>query len=292
MTTVFGVDHSPWTQAVVLAHADRGIPVCLRPYPTLSYFLRFGLVMPVCWDANGQEMEDSLFIIQTLMSSTDADTQATLESDFTALEILFLAYALDRIAPGQRLAFIGGWGRMTDVPLTPTSIALRALLCWYFFVLVSAGRAALIKRRSSRSSEARLTHRLAPWVARLEGTPFLGGDTPSASDYGLLGHLECMSSGLTDWTMPVVAEQPVLMAWLERMHTRLTDHDTLYSRRIRDPDAGPAGAGPVARGWFALWMVLWIVALPLTLTILGYALLRRARAANRTGGRLERSSGD
>ena len=66
MTTVFGVDHSPWTQAVVLAHADLGITVCLRPYPTLGYFLRFGLVMPVCWDANGQEMADSLFIIQTL----------------------------------------------------------------------------------------------------------------------------------------------------------------------------------------------------------------------------------
>ena len=292
MTTVFGVDHSPWTQAVVLAHADRGIPVCLRPYPSPRYFFTSGLVMPVCWDADGQQMADSLFIIQALLSDTDVEPPASLEADFTALEALFLSYALDRIGPGRRLRFIRGWAGMTDQPMTPISIALRALLCWHFFVLLSAGRAALNTSRQSRSPEAHLDHRLTAWNARLEETPFLGGDAPSASDYGLLGHMECMSSGLTDWAIPVVSEHPALLAWLERMHARLTHYDTLYSRRFLDAGAGPAGAGLFARAWFALWAVLWLVALPLTLTILGYALLRRARAANRTGGRLERSSGD
>ena len=289
MTTIFGVDHSPWTQAVMLAHADRGIAAQLQPYPSPNYFFKSGLVMPVCWDANGQETVDSLFIIQALMSDTEVDTQASLEADFTELEALFLTYALDRIGPGRRRTFIRGWAGMTDKPMTPISIALRALLCWHFFVLLSAGRAALNTSRQSRSPEAHLNHRLTAWNDRLEETPFLGGDAPSASDYGLLGHMECMSSGLTDWAIPVVAEHPEILAWLQRMHARLTHHDTLYSRRILDAEAGPAGAGLIARAWFALWVVLWLAVFPLSLAIIGFALIQRIGAANRTGGRLERS---
>ena len=288
MTTVFGVDHSPWTQAVMLAHADRGIAVQLQPFPSPSYFFKSGLVMPVCWDANGHETADSLLIIQSLMSDTEADTQDSLEADFTELEALFLTYALDRIGSGRRIKFIKGWGGMVDAPMTPISIALRALLCWHFFVLLSIGRAALNKSRKPHSPEAHLNHRLTAWNARLEKTPFLGGDAPSASDYGLLGHLECMSSGLTDWAIPVVADHPELLAWLQRMHARLEHHDTLYSRRILDAEAGPLGAGLVARAWFTLWVVLWLVVFPLSLAIIGFALLQRIGAANRTGGRLER----
>ena len=287
MSRLFGVDHSPWTQAAVLAHADHGITVRLQPYPSFSYFLQSGLVMPVCWHGDGRQTADSLAIIQTLSVSNDAESQPALEADFTELERLFLAYALDRSGPGRRLAFIRGWAGMTDSPLTPISIALRALLCWHFLVLISAGRRIMNKHRGEPSRIDQLNRRLAPWIARLEDTPFLGGEEPSASDFGLLGHLECMCSGLTDWAMRVAGEHPKLVAWLQRMHARLTHHPTLYSRRLIDPSAGPTGPGKAARVWFFLWMILWVAAFPLTVSILVYASVQRRGAAHRTGGRLD-----
>ena len=287
MTVLFGVDHSPWTQAAVLAHAAEGINVGLRPYPSVRYYLQYGLVMPVCWGTDGTETADSLAIMGTLLPPTDAQQRASLEADFRELESLFLAYALDRTGPGRRLRFIQGWAAMTDVPLTPVSIALRALLCWHFFILIEAGRFMLRKRQSRRTPAERLTDRLSPWVTRLEEEPFLGGDTPNASDFGLLGHLECMSTGLTDWAMATASEHPPLMAWLKRMHQRIEHHPTVYSRRMIDPNAGPNGPSDRAQAWFLLCMALWVVAWPLSFVLLTYASSRRQGAPNRTGGRLE-----
>ena len=126
MTTVFGVDHSPWTQAVMLAHADHGIAAQLQPFPSPSYFFKSGLVMPVCWDANGHETADSLLIIQSLMSDTEADTQDSLEADFTELEALFLTYALDRIGSGRRIKFIKDLSYSGQIP--PGIVRLIKLL--------------------------------------------------------------------------------------------------------------------------------------------------------------------
>jgi len=286
MTVLFGVDHSPWTQAAVLAHAAHGVSVRLRPYPSLGYYLESGVVLPVCW-RNGTQTADSLAIIETLLPVADAQQRAHLEADFTDLESLFLAYALDRTGPGRRLRFIQGWATINDVPTTPVSIAFRAVLCWYFFVLIEVGRWMLRKRRNGHDCTERLTRQLLPWVTRLEEEPFLGGDEPNASDFGLLGHLECMSSGLTDWAMNAAAQHPALVAWLQRMHARIEHHPTVYSRRIFDPAAGPQPPSERTQQWFYACMALWVVVWPLTFPLLTYASSRRHGAPNRTGGRLE-----
>ena len=254
MITIFGVDHSPWTQAAVLAHADQGVSVRIRPYPPLGYLLKSGLVMPACWHSDSTPTPDSLAIIQALLPPKDRAHRRRQETDFTELESLFLAYALDRTGPGRRLAFVRGWAGIRDVPLGPVSIAWRALICWYFFLLIELARWTMRKRLVKRSREERIRDRLAPWVARLEKSPFLGGDKPDASDFGLLGHMECVSSGLTDWAMRAAAEHPALLAWLQRMHARLKAHPALYSRRMMDVQSGPMGSGRVGQIWFFLWM--------------------------------------
>ena len=286
MTVVFGVDHSPWTQAAVLAHASHGIAVRLRPYPSLSYYLDSGLVMPVRWQ-NGTQTADSLSIIETLLPVADAQQRAQLEADFTDLESLFLAYALDRTGPGRRLHFIHGWATMIDVPTTPVSVAFRAVLCWYFFILIELSRWMLRKRRNGHDCPERLSRELLPWITRLEEAPFLGGDEPNASDFGLLGQLECMSTGLTDWAMTAAAQHPALVTWLKRMHARIEHHPTVHSRRLIDPGAVPPQPDERTQYWFYACMVLWVVAWPLTFPMLAYASSRRQDAPNRTGGRLE-----
>lgn len=287
MVTVFGVDHSPWTQAVVLAHANNGVAVRLRPYPSWKYFLQCGVVMPAQWQSDGTLTTDSLSILQKLLPAHTPEDHLRQEADFKALETLFLAYALERSGPGRRWAFWRGWAGMTDRPRSLFGSACRALLCWYFFLLISVGRVVLGRRLALRSPEDRLNYRLSRWITRLEESPYLGGGEPDASDFGLLGHIECMSSGLTDWALDVVEKHPVLLDWLRRMHSRLDTHSVVYSRRLLSKEGRPKAPSFGARAWFYLWMVLWAVAIPISVPILAYAFLRRRKVPHRSGGRLE-----
>lgn len=42
---VYGADHSPWVQAVLLGPHDAGVPHSLSSLPTLRTFLRSGVTM-------------------------------------------------------------------------------------------------------------------------------------------------------------------------------------------------------------------------------------------------------
>ena len=284
MMTVFGVDHSPWVQAAVLALVDHGHEVRLRPLPPFGYFLKRGFVMPICSHEDGSWTADSLAIMDGV--GLPQGDRAAIEADLKELERLFLAYSLHRTGPGRRWAFLRAWSRMADVPMTVGSIAGRALLCAHFTLLIELARLRVLKPDQREPSPSRLIEGLAPWSARLEATPFLGGDAPGASDYALLGQIECMSSGPTDWAMDAVIAHEPLTQWLRRMHDRLSHHPTMYSRRVFEDAEGPQGAGPLAQAWFLLWTGLIVLLPPLSLPILGYALSRRKRAPNRSGARL------
>ena len=65
---------------------------------------------------------------------------------------------------------------------------------------------------------------LQDWDDRLtKGGPFLdGSQQPGLLDYELIGQMECMSCGLTDWTMPILRQYPNLMRWLQQgQHLKL-----------------------------------------------------------------------
>ena len=72
---VVGIDHSPWTQAVLLGLAARGYNVTLRPFPpTLRAFLRHGLVVPVCQWPDGSLTANSFDILAKLFEENGNDS--------------------------------------------------------------------------------------------------------------------------------------------------------------------------------------------------------------------------
>ena len=132
---------------------------------------------------------------------------------------------------------------------------------------------------------------MAEWEVRLKDAPFLGGQEPSAIDFGLLGQMECMASGPTDWTLAVVAEFPQVMEWLRRMHDRVTAHDVVHSRRIVDPKVAMKQATDFEASWFCLCFVLWPILLwKLVIPFLFFSLVLRFRNPHRSAARLMRNS--
>ena len=134
---------------------------------------------------------------------------------------------------------------------------------------------------------------LAEWEVRLQDRSFLGGQKPGATDFGLLGQMECMASGPTDWTMAIVAEFPQLKTWLARMHERVASHDVVYSRRILDAGLSTEQATDFESRWFCLCFILWPLLLwKLVVPFLVVSWLLRFRNPNRSAARLMRNRGE
>ena len=124
------------------------------------------------------------------------------------------------------------------------------------------------------------------WSSILEQQPYLGGDEPSAADFGLLGQFQCMASGLTEQTLPLVSEYPALMVWLETMHKPLDGYERLHSVRFFNPCATVKDAHFFHRFCFYFSLSLATAAFPITLTFLVFALLKRGKNSSRTGALL------
>ena len=63
---VYGADHSPWLQAVLLGLFEAGIPHRLRSLPTMESFLSNGVFMPVASIDGGPWKMESADILQEL----------------------------------------------------------------------------------------------------------------------------------------------------------------------------------------------------------------------------------
>ena len=134
---------------------------------------------------------------------------------------------------------------------------------------------------------------LQRWDERLESDPYLGGSQPGPLDFELLGQMDCMASGLTDWTIPILSRHANLMRWLHRMHARLEGFPTVHSRRVFSPSGGPERATRGEVAWFYLCLLAWltVLLLPVTLPVLGFAFARRNWNPNRSGARLTEERG-
>ena len=75
---VYGGNHSPWVQAVLLALHEGGIEHSLRPLPPFETFERWGVFMPaVSIDGGPWEIESSQILVKLgLTPISDEDLQA------------------------------------------------------------------------------------------------------------------------------------------------------------------------------------------------------------------------
>lgn len=282
---VFGTDHSPWVQTVLLACDAYDVRYQLKPFPpSVLAFLRYGLVMPICRFSDGTYTSDSFRILEELGRRyggprvSDADL-----SEQRYLERVFIAYVLSRAPRGRRLTFFNAWSKKRDSSDKILWTALRALVSIYFFVLIIFGQRSLNRMKVPLFQEGMLREAFARWSDILEKQPYLGGDKPSAADFGLLGQFQCMASGLTDQTLPLVLEYPGLMLWLETMHHRVDGYERLHSLRFIDPNSTVKSAHLSSQIYFYIALSLAILAFPITFIFLVYALLKRGKNASRTG---------
>lgn len=294
---VYGSDHSPWVQTVLIALEQRAIPYHIIHVPiSLAYYWKRGMVMPACRWPDGEITSDSFSILAEIDKRYPHDhaapilssNQADVRVDQSRLELMFVLYVLARFSWGNKWRFIRAWAKTT--PSHPNKFAMflshmgRATMTLYFMILIQGGIWSQTRKNKSIYKGKRFHNELTYWIERLKEGPFFGGQHPSYIDFALLGQLQCISSGLTDFIIPVLRKEPSLLHWLERMHALIPSYKHLYSRRIFSSKPIPIASSMWGRVVFCLGFVLQLILAPFTLVILLYAFLVRNSNPARTMG--------
>ena len=274
---VYGGDHSPWVQSVLLGLHLKEIPHDVVTFPPPGVFLRYGVLMPMVSIDGGPWHHDSTRILEALGFSGKARGD-------------------DRMLAGAQLGgthrtdsawqFWRRWSlvreRRGSAPARMLRSALRSFTVLYFYLTLE-----LIGRRFGHGSEDDMRRSWGGWERRFaeHEYPFLGGEEPNLVDLQLFGALQCHCS----IPVPPIAvlqtdpSLPRVRAWIASMQRLFEDYPHLYSGVDFEPSL-PAPTPAPLHEQVSFWLgsVATILAFPVTVP-LWYVYMRHVRRGGKLG---------
>ena len=246
------------------------------------------MIMPEARFPDGRIVGDSFEITREVTARYSIASAGSLvgTEDIRRLERLFFSYALRRGQPGRRVAFIRGWSKAPSTDGSLTAASYRALMCSYFFALILAGRQQARRVGVDPDHSETLLRLLSGWETRLSEEPFLAGAEPGLNDLALMGHIQCMATGLTEDVFAELETFPKLWKWAGEMSKQLGDYPHNFARRLNEPGYVPTRATVNEQATFWATGLVGLAAWPVSLMALGDAFLRRGRNPNRSGERM------
>jgi len=269
---VYGADHSPWVQAVLLGLFEAEIPHELILVPPLATFTKSGVMMPAARIDDGAWQLESADILRNVGFEPVTDEQMQLvrgawqgvthRADSAAH--FWGGFSLVR---GNRPS---GVGRLLDN-------FLRSFVTLYFFLLIRT----MVIIRGHRDPE-RFGDQFMPIEEMLIGSgPYLCGEEPNTFDFLLFGIIQCHCS---IYVPPVTALQSdprlhKVRAWIATMQERFKDYGHLYSSRYFAPySAPPTWASALDRAAFWLGAAFMIAIFPVTVPLAAFLVVRNRRS--------------
>ena len=220
---VYGADHSPWVQTVLLALYLRKISHDVITFPPFSVFLKFGILMPAASFDGGPWYHESLEIVREL--GFRGGNREEIRGFQNALR-----GGSSRIDSLPRF-----WYRWSLVRDRHPSGALRLVKSCLraFTVLYYSDALHMLRRQMGIVTEGQVRRGFGRWQKHLEeaGTPFFGGATPNVVDLALFGGIQCHCS-IPVPVIPVLQTDPDLARfreWIGAMHELCSGYAHLYS---------------------------------------------------------------
>ena len=254
------------------------------------------MVMPVCRWPDGQVTSDSFAILAeidrrypksdgSIILSTDRDK---VRVDQSRLERLFVLYVLKRFTWGNKCRFVHAWAK--TMPSHPNNFVVllshicRVTMTLYFMMLIQGGIWSQKKKKSPIYKEEHFVRALKKWSERLGDKEYFGGTQPCYLDFALLGQIQCISSGLTDFIFPAFHEHPSLMRWIKRMHKLIPSYPYLHSRRMIADHSHASQPSKKGIAIFYVSLTMQVLFAPVTFGLLLHAFMTRRRNPARTMG--------
>ena len=273
---IYGSDHSPWVQAVLLGAHERRIDYSLITSPPWPVFLRWGVLMPA--------------------ASVNDDSWQVESSDILER----MGYA--RISEVDRAAVYGAWHGVLHRPDSilrffhrfslagdPSASSLirlrnnflRSFATLYFCLLI---RFAVL--RSGYNDAENFGDQFLYFEENLANrtTQFLGGETPDMTDLMLFGIIQCHSSIPVPPTAALQGDSRLvrLREWIAAMHLRFSDYPHLYSGKDYAPHLPtPKRASMLDQVAFWLGSAANVAGFIVTVPLIVFLFLRVRRARGR-----------
>jgi hypothetical protein len=266
---IYGGNHSPWVQSVLLGLHEKNIEYSLRSLPPLATLKRWGVLMPtVSIDSGDWERESSEIL-------TRLGFEPITERDLEAVKRAWWGVLHRPDSPFNFFSSFSLAGDSSDSLVKKTAANFsRSFITFYMFVLIN-----FVKITRSLKDPENFTDQFIYWEEALrESTQkFINGDTPGAADIMLFGVIQCHSS------IPVPPLEALrrdsrlerLRHWIAAMHERFYNYPYLYSGLHFEPKlAQPKPASFVQRGVFFAGLGSMFIAWPLTVPLV-FFLMRK-----------------
>ena len=133
-----------------------------------------------------------------------------------------------------------------------------------------------------------IEHYIQQWDQKLSQDPWLCGEKVGFLDFALWGHLQCMTSGLTDELIPLLKNQTYLIKWLEAISLLSLDLPLHYTNRLLDLTPKTLNSHCRLGEKIIFWctFIMLILLFPLTLMLITLSLQRRYKNPFRSGALL------
>ncbi len=263
---VYGGDHSPWVQAVLLGLHLKGIRYRVYSFPPWRVFSFSGILMPAARLADGSWMLQSQDILE-------AYGYGRLDRDEFRAILRILRGGVHRVDSISR--FWNLWSRVRD-DHTNRLMRLRNFLLRPFQVLyyqVALSRLGVTPATSPTPEQMKDNY--AVWQEKVLSSPglFMDGESPGLRDIYVFAAIQLHAS------MPVPSlevlrcapELEALRSWVLVMQARCGDYRHLYSAPYFDPGAvAPDAASMSERCAFWLGGVLLVLTAPLAEPLMWY----------------------
>ncbi len=272
---VYGQDHSPWVQTVLLGLHDRGISHTVTTAPPLSVFLESGILMPAARiDGNAWQLDSAEILQRVGYAPVSSEDKLA----------IFDAWQGVRHRPDRASRFWGAFSLIRDphpsLILRLRNHYLRSFATLYFYLLIR-----LMVLTGKAPDPENFVDQFLYWEEKLEESAgdYLGGAEPDTLDMMLFGIIQCHCSIPVPpiATMQSDPKLTRLRAWIGAMQRRFADYRHLYSGVYFEPRSpAPLAATSLEQAAFWLGSISMLILFPITIPLILFFASRIQRSRN------------
>ena len=271
LVSVYGFDHSPWVQAVLLALHEAKIPYDLTTLPSVRLFFSSGIMMPAARLDHGEWRLDSEKIIHSL--GFDPITSEN-------LKLVYGAWTGVLHRPDSIFDFFKAFSLSSDEHsnffIRLFRNFFRSFAAIYFCCLIRIGRRIVDYKPPENFGDQFLE------ISRIlgdSGGQFLDGETPGSFDFLFFGILQCHSSIPVPPLASLQSDARLqnIRDWLSRMEGRFSGYGHSYTAKYFDTSSpSRRAATAIEQGAFWAGLLFYFMVLPVTALAITFA-YRKAR---------------
>ena len=268
---VYGTNHSPWVQAVLLGLYEKKVSHSLRAVPSLPSLKESGLMMPsVKIDDNDWQLDSA----EILKSFGYAEI-----SNKTKSHILKTWQGVIHRADNP-IKFFNSFSKVKDLnPSILTRIShhfIRPFICIYFFCLLR-----LLALSDQGRDPENFVDQFLYWEGLLKesNSLFFGGAKPDVIDFQLFGIIQCHCSIAFNPLLEALQSDSELAEyrnWISRMQKRFSGYPHLFSGPYFTPYLNaPIEERFIERLVFFFGLCFAITCFPITIVFITVLIFRR-----------------